>query len=134
MQKRGYKLLVALAVPMALIAGSGAAQAEIITFANNAGQEGGTFSIGGTVRSVRPHLGRGAAGRRFGGRHGYLRHLRAASSWSPAPTWGRTPAPLPTTTSTREPAARSRLSGRRPEREHRAPSIRACTIPPATSG
>ncbi len=49
MQKRGYKLLVALAVPMALIAGSGAAQAEIITFANNAGQEGGTFSIGGTV-------------------------------------------------------------------------------------
>ena len=50
MQKSGYKLLVALAVPVALIAGSGAAQAEIITFANNAGQDGGTFSIGNTVR------------------------------------------------------------------------------------
>jgi hypothetical protein len=50
MQNSGYKLLVALAVPMALIAGSGAAQAEIITFANNAGQSGGTFTIGSTVQ------------------------------------------------------------------------------------
>jgi hypothetical protein len=49
MHNSGYKLLVALAVPMALIAGSGAAQAETITFANNAGQSGGTFTIGNTV-------------------------------------------------------------------------------------
>src|SRR5687768_1036572 len=50
MQKSGYKLLVVLAVPMVLIAGSGTAQAETITFANNAGQSGGTFTIGNTVQ------------------------------------------------------------------------------------
>ncbi len=49
MQKR-FKLLRALAVPMALIAGSTAAHAETITFANNAGQSGGTFTIGNTVQ------------------------------------------------------------------------------------
>ena len=49
MQKR-FKLLRALAVPMALIAGSTAAQAETITFANNAGESGGTFTIGNTVQ------------------------------------------------------------------------------------
>jgi hypothetical protein len=44
-----YRLLVALAVPMALLAGSSAVQAETITFANNAGQSGGTFTVGNTV-------------------------------------------------------------------------------------
>ena len=77
MQKRGYKLLVALAVPMALIAGSGAAQAEIITFANNAGQEGGTFSIGGTVQISDGRISAVALqGGASDGRHGHLRHLR----------------------------------------------------------
>ena len=50
MQNQGYKVLVALAVPVALIAGSGRAQAETITFSNTAGQSGGTFTIGNTVQ------------------------------------------------------------------------------------
>ena len=50
MQNRSYKLLIALAVPMALIAGSTAARAETITFANTAGQSGGTFTVGNTVQ------------------------------------------------------------------------------------
>ena len=44
------KVLVLLAVPIALIAGSRTVQAEMITFANNAGQSGGTFTIGNTVQ------------------------------------------------------------------------------------
>ena len=50
MQNRSYKLLIALAVPMALIAGSSSARAETITFANNAGESGGTFTVGNTVQ------------------------------------------------------------------------------------
>jgi hypothetical protein len=50
MQNKVYRLFVAAVVPMALIAASGVAQAETITFANNAGQAGGTFTIGNTVQ------------------------------------------------------------------------------------
>src|SRR4028119_1644066 len=50
MQNRSYKLLLALSVPVALLASSGRAQAETITFANTAGQSGGTFTIGNTVQ------------------------------------------------------------------------------------
>ena len=50
MQKTTYKLLVALAVPVALIASNGPAQAETVTFANTAGQSGGTFTVGSTVQ------------------------------------------------------------------------------------
>ncbi len=37
-------------VPLGLCAGSGVAHAETITFANNAGQSGGTFTVGNTVQ------------------------------------------------------------------------------------
>jgi hypothetical protein len=50
MRNRSYKLLLALSVPVALLASSGRAQAETITFANTAGQSGGTFTIGNTVQ------------------------------------------------------------------------------------
>ena len=50
MRKRSYKLLVAMAVPLALIASNRPAQGETITFANTAGQSGGTFTVGPTVQ------------------------------------------------------------------------------------
>ena len=50
MSNTASKLLVLLAVPLSLFAGSAVAHAEMITFANNAGQSGGTFTIGNTVQ------------------------------------------------------------------------------------
>jgi len=50
MNSKGSTLLVLLALPTALLAGSQAVQAEMITFANTAGQSGGTFTIGNTVQ------------------------------------------------------------------------------------
>ncbi len=51
MHNSSYRLLVGLALPLAfVIATTGSAQAEQITFANTAGQSGGTFTIGNTVQ------------------------------------------------------------------------------------
>ena len=50
MHSKSSTLLVLLAVPLTLIAGSRPVQAEMITFANTAGQSGGTFTIGNTVQ------------------------------------------------------------------------------------
>ena len=50
MHSKSSTLLVLLAVPLTLIAGSRPVQAEMITFSNTAGQSGGTFTIGNTVQ------------------------------------------------------------------------------------
>lgn len=49
MMKRGHTLLVALAVPLAMAAGSARVSAATLTFSNQAGQDGGLFSIGNVV-------------------------------------------------------------------------------------
>ena len=50
MHKGSFRLLVAGAAAVVMLASGGRAQAETITFANTAGQSGGTFTIGNTVQ------------------------------------------------------------------------------------
>ena len=50
MHRGSFRLLVAGAAAVVMLASSGRAQAETITFANTAGQSGGTFAIGNTVQ------------------------------------------------------------------------------------
>ena len=134
MHNRSYRLLVALALPVAFVASTGVAQAEQITFANNAGQSGGTFTIGNTVQISGGRISAvavtGGAAAAVSGACGTWGCLELVTGAYIGPDAAR----RRTTTSTRAPAARSRLPGRQPERARLARCTRAAMTPAATSG